>query len=157
MTPKTLLLLHMFSGQRRGDTFSVALFEINKQLPELAYLRRILFFPLDPCIIYCCVCVYIRYVFLFHFSSGKSINASCQWLPKSGLSKGAWEAQSVKHPTLDFGSTLDLMVVWLSPVSGSVLSVEPAWESRPLPLPRSCTHSVSQNTESDQVKSGLAS
>ena len=32
-------------------------------------------------------------------------------------------AQSVKHPTLDFGSGHDLMVVGSSPASGSVLTV----------------------------------
>ena len=35
-------------------------------------------------------------------------------------------AQSVKCPTLDFGSGHDLMVLRLSPALGSALSVEPA-------------------------------
>ena len=35
-------------------------------------------------------------------------------------------AQSVKHPTLDFGSGHDLRVVGSSPTSGSVLSAESA-------------------------------
>ena len=39
---------------------------------------------------------------------------------------GAWVAQSVKRPTLDFGSGHDLIIVRLSPAVGSVLSVEPA-------------------------------
>ena len=38
----------------------------------------------------------------------------------------AWVAQSVKHLTLDVGSVRDLMVVGSSPMSGSVLSMEPA-------------------------------
>jgi len=48
---------------------------------------------------------------------------------------GVWVAQSVKHPTLDFGLGRDLMVVGLSPVLGSAFSGEPA--SLPLPLPQS--------------------
>jgi len=48
-------------------------------------------------------------------------------------------AQSVGHLTLDFGSSHDLGVVSLSPMSGSVLGVEPSWDflsislSAPLP------------------------
>ena len=38
---------------------------------------------------------------------------------------GDWEAQSIKHPTLDFGSDLDLGVMRLSPVSGLSLGMEP--------------------------------
>ena len=38
-------------------------------------------------------------------------------------------AQSVEHPTLDFSSGRDSEVVGLSPVLGSVLSTEPAWDS----------------------------
>ena len=40
--------------------------------------------------------------------------------------RGTWIVQSVKHPTLDFGSGQDLMVVGLSDAWGSVLSMEPA-------------------------------
>jgi len=40
--------------------------------------------------------------------------------------QGAWVAQSVKCPTLDFGSGHDLRVGRLSPILGSVLGVEPA-------------------------------
>ena len=39
---------------------------------------------------------------------------------------GTWVAQSVKHPTLDFSSDLDLRVVRLSPVLGSTLDMKPA-------------------------------
>ena len=39
---------------------------------------------------------------------------------------GAWVAQSVEHPTLDFGSGHDLRLVKSSPMLGSALSVEPA-------------------------------
>ena len=38
-------------------------------------------------------------------------------------------AQSVKYPALDLGSGHDLTVVGSSSASGSVLSVEPAWDS----------------------------
>ena len=41
----------------------------------------------------------------------------------------------VKHPTLGFSSGHDLRVKRLSPVTGSVLSMEPAWDSLSLPLP----------------------
>ena len=37
-------------------------------------------------------------------------------------------AQSVEHPTLDFGSGQDPRVVGSDSVSGSVLSVKPAWD-----------------------------
>ena len=39
--------------------------------------------------------------------------------------RGTWMAQSVDHPTLDFGSGYDLAVVRLRPMLGSVLSTEP--------------------------------
>ena len=38
------------------------------------------------------------------------------------IPRGAWVAQSINHPTLDFGSGHDLTVVSSSPASGSVLS-----------------------------------
>ena len=38
-------------------------------------------------------------------------------------------AQLVEHPTLDFGSGCDPRVKGLSPMLGSTLSVEPAWDS----------------------------
>lgn len=41
-------------------------------------------------------------------------------------SKGAWVAQLVKCPTLDFGSGHDLRVKRLNLVLGSLLSLEPA-------------------------------
>jgi len=37
---------------------------------------------------------------------------------------GAWVAQSVKHPTLDFGSGHELRVVSSSPAWGSTLGME---------------------------------
>ena len=49
-------------------------------------------------------------------------------IPK-GQRRGAWIAQSVEHPTLDFGSGHDLSVVGSSPKWGFVLRVEPAWDS----------------------------
>ena len=42
-------------------------------------------------------------------------------------------AQSVKYLTLDFGSGRDLMIVRLSPISGSVLGREPAFPSSSSP------------------------
>ena len=38
-------------------------------------------------------------------------------------------AQLVEHLTLDFGSGHDPRVMGSSPMSGSMLSVEPAWDS----------------------------
>ena len=56
---------------------------------------------------------------------------------------GAWVAQSVKCPTLDFGSGHDLTVMGSSPMSGSVLAV-PAWDFLSLALSfcpsPTCTH-----------------
>ena len=45
---------------------------------------------------------------------------------KNSPSWGTWLAQSVKHPTLDFGSGHDLRVMGLSPKLGSMLGKEPA-------------------------------
>ena len=55
-------------------------------------------------------------------------------------------AQSVQRPSLDFVSGRDPRVVGSSPVSGSVLSMEPAWYSISLPLPLSptCVRSLSK-------------
>lgn len=39
--------------------------------------------------------------------------------------RGAWVAQSAKHPTLDLSSALDLRVVSWSPALGSTLGMEP--------------------------------
>ena len=50
---------------------------------------------------------------------------------KKGV-KGAWVAQLVDCPTLDFCSSCDLRITRSRPMSGSVLSVEPAWDSLPL-------------------------
>ena len=54
---------------------------------------------------------------------------SLEWesavLGKEGL-RGIWMAQLVKHPTLNFGSDHDLMVMGLSPAWDSVLGMEPA-------------------------------
>ena len=59
---------------------------------------------------------------------------------------GAWVAQLVKCPTLDFGSGHDLRVMELSHELGSALSMESAWDSLSpfTPLPTSLpplTHS----------------
>ena len=45
------------------------------------------------------------------------------------LWRGSGVAQSVGPLTLDFGSGHDLTVTGSSPASGSVLAVEPAWDS----------------------------
>ena len=41
-----------------------------------------------------------------------------------GIHRGAWVAQPVRRPALDFGSGLDLRVMRSSPALGSMLSVE---------------------------------
>jgi len=41
------------------------------------------------------------------------------------LDRGTWVAQSVKHPTLDLSSGLDLRVVSSSSELGSTLGMEP--------------------------------
>ena len=66
---------------------------------------------------------------------------------KLGQSRGTRVAQSVEHLTPDFGSGHNPGVVGSSPVSGSVLSVEPAWDSlslcpSPTPVPM-IAHSLS--------------
>lgn len=43
--------------------------------------------------------------------------------------------QSVRRPTLDLASGCDLSIMRRSSGSGSALSVEPAWDSLPLPPP----------------------
>ena len=45
-------------------------------------------------------------------------------MQKVQFSGGTWVAQSVKHPTLDFSSGHDLMVVRSSPASGSALTTQ---------------------------------
>ena len=45
---------------------------------------------------------------------------------KKFISKGAWVAQSVKHPTLDFSPGHDLRGMGSSPYQGSMLSRESA-------------------------------
>ena len=56
-------------------------------------------------------------------------------------------AQLVEHPTLDLGSGQDPRVVGLSPVLGSALSGEPAWDSSSLfpfvAVPHLCSVSLS--------------
>ena len=50
--------------------------------------------------------------------------------------RGAWVAQSVKCPALDFGSGLDLMVRGSSPAFGSALTVQSLLGIFSLPLSR---------------------
>ena len=47
---------------------------------------------------------------------------------------GAWVAQSVKRPTLDFGSGHDLMVADIKPALGSALKALSLLGILPLPL-----------------------
>ena len=42
-------------------------------------------------------------------------------------SRGAWVAQSAKHPSVDAVAGRDLMVLSSSRTSGSALSTKPAW------------------------------
>ena len=50
--------------------------------------------------------------------------------PRKAWIRGAWGAQSVKHPTLDFGSGHDLRVREIEPHTGlHADSTEPAWDS----------------------------
>ena len=49
--------------------------------------------------------------------------------------RGAWVAQSVKHPTLDFYLGNDLRALRLSPVLGSTLGMKPAYDSLLFLLP----------------------
>ena len=60
--------------------------------------------------------------------SGKSIVNMIFW--------GTWVAQLVKRLTHGFSSGHDLRVVRLSPVLGSTITGESAWDSLPLLLPR---------------------
>ena len=62
--------------------------------------------------------------------------------------KGCLVVQSVGCLTLDFGSCHDLMVVRLSPASGSMLSVESAWDSLSLILLLMPSLSVSEINKS---------
>ena len=64
--------------------------------------------------------------------------------PKSTIKKGAWGAQSVKRPTLDFSSDCDLTVCEIEPRTGvHTDGAEAAWDSLPLPLPCLCVHTLS--------------
>ena len=67
---------------------------------------------------------------------------------RKGQVGGAWVAQSVKRPTLDFGSGHDLTVREKEPHVGLCADgVEPAWDSLSLPLslPLPCSYLLSQN------------
>lgn len=68
---------------------------------------------------------------------GKKINwvEECQLLTLNWVSGGAWVAQSVKHPTLDFSSGHDFVVHEIKPSIGLCFdSTEPAWDSLSPPL-----------------------
>ena len=54
---------------------------------------------------------------------------------KDYLPRDVWVAQSVEHLTLDFGSGHDPRIVVSSSKWGSVLSMDPAWDSLSFPLP----------------------
>ena len=69
--------------------------------------------------------------------------------------RDTWVAQSVECPTRNFSSGGGLQVVWLSPELGSVLGVEPAWDSLSPSLsicPSPCSRSVSPKTTNKNKK-----
>ena len=61
------------------------------------------------------------------------------------LYQGAWVAELIGHPTLDFSSGYDLGVVRPSLKSHSVLGMEPAWDfhSPSLSAPSAPSHKLS--------------
>ena len=63
---------------------------------------------------------------------------------RRGKFRGAWVARSIEHQTLDFSSGHDPRVMESSPVSGSLLSMEPAWDSLSPSAPLSHSRSLSQ-------------
>ena len=70
---------------------------------------------------------------------GKIKSSSINDLKKSHF-RGAWVAQSVEHLTLDLGSGHGPRIVESSPVSGSILGMEPAWNSFSLSLSQHLSH-----------------
>ena len=74
------------------------------------------------------------------------INEVSPTTTKKVKTRGTWMVQVVDCPTLDFHSSHHFRLVGLSPESGSVIGVEPAWESLsllPLPLLFSLSLSLS--------------
>ena len=70
-----------------------------------------------------------------------------RWWSKTALRmnrRGAWVAQSVKHPALDLGSGEDLAVCGFESRTEFCTNngAQPAWDSLPLPLspPLPCLH-----------------
>ena len=70
---------------------------------------------------------------LFHVSINGTTIYPVAWLKTCEL-VGYLVAQSVEHPTLDFGSGHDLRIMGLSPTWCSVLSGKSAWDSLSLSL-----------------------
>ena len=67
--------------------------------------------------------------------------------------RGAWVAQLVKHPILDFGSGHDLMVHELEPhIEFSTDSLEPAWESLSPSLSAPPPHVLSLSQKKSTLK-----
>ena len=62
-------------------------------------------------------------------SSHKGLQEPSEHRIKKKETWGTWMAQSVEHPTLDFGSGHDLRVLGSSPTSNSMLSGESAPDS----------------------------
>ena len=54
----------------------------------------------------------------------KKILLECKFATKNGIYSGRLGGQSVKCPTLDFGSGHDLTVCGIEPMSGSVLTMQ---------------------------------
>ena len=67
--------------------------------------------------------IYLEVELLGHMAALFHILKNCQSICQSG---GAWVAQSVKHPTLDFGSGHDPMVHGIEPLRLCTDPVEPA-------------------------------
>ena len=66
--------------------------------------------------------------------------------------RGAWVAQSVKHPTLDFGSSHNLLVREIKPCVGLCTdSTEPAWDSVSLSAPPLLVLSLSLSLSQKQT------
>ena len=59
---------------------------------------------------------------------------SCKWSTHPLRFGGAWVAQSVGCSSLDFSSDYNPRVMWSSPMLGSMLSVERAWDILSLSL-----------------------
>ena len=90
---------------------------------------------------------------LYWIDPGLNILDQSEKALKNFHSEGTWVPPSVKCPMLDFGSVHDLRVIRLSPTLGSMLSVEPAWNS---PSPPSPLHPCALSHLKKKKKSEIA-